>query len=114
MSNCFASISQMCKDKNYKNCDLNIFNFFYILCIYNAILSYKSITAFAVNLPVIIITLPFLPVALLLYLFYLLALPVSDIVNVFFPSLSVVLIPTMVFFLTGIANIKLSRVFKVR
>jgi hypothetical protein len=42
------------------------------------------------------------------------ALPLADIVNVFFPSLSVVLIPTLVFFITGIANIRLSRVFKVR
>jgi hypothetical protein len=104
----------MCANKNYENCDLNIFNFFFILCLYNAIFSYHNVTALLVNLPVILITLPFLPVVLFLYLFYLFALPLADVLNLFFPSLSVVLIPVMVFFITGVANIRLSKVFKVR
>ena len=114
MSNCYASINQMCQNRNYENCDLNLFNFFFILCIYNALFSYHNLSAWLVNLPIVLITLPFLPVALFLYLFYLMALPLADIVNIFFPSLAVILIPTLVFFITGIADIRLSRIFKVR
>lgn len=114
MSNCYASISSMCTGNAYEGCDLNIFNFFFIICLYYTIYSYHSITAVFANLPTILITLPFLPVALFLYLFYLLALPIADVFNLFFPSLSSLLIPLLVFFFTGIANIRLSRLFKFR
>ena len=114
MSQCYPSISSMCQNQTYRNCDLNLFNFFFILCLYYNLYSYQNLTAVLVNLPVILITLPFLPVSLLLYLFYLMALPLADVFNDFFPSLSVVLIPTIIFFVTGIANIRLSKIFKVR
>jgi len=76
--------------------------------------SYGKLEAWLVNLPVILVTLPFLPVSLLLYLFYLMALPLADVFNVFFPSLSVILIPIIIFFVTGISNLRLSKIFKVR
>ena len=114
MSQCYASISQMCSNNTYKNCDLNLFNFFFILCLYYTIYNYHNVIGLLVNLPIVLITLPFLPVALFLYLFYLFALPLADIINVFFPSLSVLLIPTIIFFITGIGNIRLSKLFKVR
>lgn len=114
MSNCYPSISSMCKNQTYQNCDLNIFNFFFILCLYYSLYSYGKLEAWLVNLPVILVTLPFLPVSLLLYLFYLMALPLADVFNVFFPSLSVILIPIIIFFVTGISNIRLSKIFKVR
>lgn len=104
----------MCQNDTYKNCDLNIFNFWFILCLYYTIYNYHNITALLVNLPIVLLTLPFLPVALFLYLFYLFALPLADIFNLFFPSLSVILIPVIIFFITGLSNIRLSRLFKVR
>jgi len=114
MSQCYASISSMCTNDNFRNCDLNIFNFFFILCIYYTLYNYHTVTGWLVNLPIILITLPFLPVSLLLYLFYLMALPLGDIINLFFPSISALLIPIIIFFITGLANIRLSKVFKVR
>jgi len=42
------------------------------------------------------------------------ALPLGDLMNIFFPSLSVVIIPTIIFFLVGISNVRLSKLFKVR
>jgi len=114
MSQCYASISTMCTNETYKNCDLNLFNFFFILCIYYTLYNYHDVRAWLTNLPIVLITLPFLPVALLLYLFYLMALPLADIINLFFPSLSALLIPIIVFFITGLANVRLSRLFKVR
>jgi len=114
MSQCYASITAMCNNNTYQNCDINIFNFWFILCLYYTIYNYHSVTGLLVNLPIVLITLPFLPVTLFLYLFYLLALPLADLFNLLFPSLSIVLIPTLVFFITGIANIRLSRLFKVR
>jgi len=114
MSQCYPSISCMCKNQTYQNCDLNLFNFFFILCLYYNLYSSGTIEAWLVNLPVILITLPFVPVSLLLYLFYLMALPLADLMNVFFPALSVTLIPIIIFFLIGISNVRLSKLFKVR
>ena len=114
MSQCYASINLMCSENAYEQCDLNIFNFFFILCLYYSIYHYHDIKAWFVNLPVVLVTLPFLPVALFLYLFYLLALPLADLINLLFPSLSTMLIPILVFFITGLSNIRLSRLFKVR
>ena len=114
MSNCYPSISSMCQNQTYQNCDLNIFNFFFILCLYYTLYNYHNLTAWVINLPVILVTLPFLPVSLLLYLFYLMALPLADVFNVFFPSLSIILIPIIIFFITGLSDLRLSKIFKVR
>jgi hypothetical protein len=114
MSQCSASISTMCSNGMYQNCDLNLFNFFFIICLYYTLYSYSSIYGWLINLPIVLITLPFLPISLLLYLFYLFGLPLVNVVNTFFPSLSAVIIPFLVFFISGIADVRLSKLFKVR
>ncbi|ALG96862.1 hypothetical protein [Acidianus bottle-shaped virus 3 strain ABV3] len=114
MSLCYPCFSMMCKDNYYENCNLNVFNFWQILCLYYDIYNYHSVSAVLINLPLIIFTLPFLPPALFLYLLYLLVLPIGDVFELFFPVLAPFLIPIVTFFLIGVSKVRLSKVFKWR
>ncbi|ABP73433.1 hypothetical protein [Acidianus bottle-shaped virus] len=105
--------SQMCPGKAYKNCKLNIMNFWEVICIYYFALQ-GSFLGILVNLPILVTTLPLLPPALFFYLMYLFALPLKDIFNIFFPSLDPILIPILIFFLVGVSRARLSKVFKWR
>ena len=111
---CHASIATMCENDNYKQCPLNLFNFFSIICIYYKLYYMADIGAWFVNLPVIVLTLPFLFISLFLYLFYLLGLPLAKVFAYFFPTLNLVLIQAIVFFVIGLSNVRLSKLFKVR
>lgn len=110
---CQITPSQMCPGKAYQNCQLNIMNFWEIICIYYTALqgSFKGILA---NLPILIVTLPLLPPALFFYLIYLFTLPIGDIFSLFFPALEAILIPIMLFFIVGVSRVRLSKVFKWR
>lgn len=104
--------SQMCPGKAYSNCQLNLMNFWEIICIYY--FAFKgSIKGILVNLPILVITLPLFPPALFFYLIYLFVLPFGDIFKLFFPALEGILIPLVVFFLVGVSKIRLSTVFRL-
>lgn len=102
--------SQMCPGKAYKNCPLNLMNFWEVVCIFYTALQ-GSIKGILVNLPILILTLPLLPPALFFYLIYLFVLPLGDVFKLFFPALEGVLIPIAIFFIVGLSRVRITELF---
>ena len=107
--NCYIFPSQMCPN-NYTQCELNIFDFWSVICFYYESLTNGVANALA-NFPIMLILFPTLPIIGLLYVLYLISYPFYSFIGYTLPSLVPVLIPVTAFILVGASRIRLIRWF---
>ena len=100
----------MCPGASYQNCDLNILNFWYIICLYWQAFQ-DGIKGVLVNTPILLLLSPTLPIVGFLYLMYLIALPLGDLVNLVFPSLAPGLVSIVGLILLGASRFRALKLF---
>ncbi len=101
---CGITPSQFCP--NFQNCDANFMNFMFVLCLYYYVFSPFNPYKLFANLPLIITLIPPFVISLFIYILYLFASPLEDLISILFPSLAVYSIPISFIFLVGLIKTK--------
>lgn len=102
--------SAMCPKGAYQQCDLNIMNFWYIICIYWQSFQ-DGLQGVLANLPILLLLSPTLPIVGFLYLMYLISLPFGDLINDIVPALAPSLVSIVGLILLGLSRFRALKLF---